>query len=74
MTESSRRDPATELERSGDELEERLERLDDHIQEAEKKAEQRPEIRDGRDNDVAGDWKDEQDDAGDDDPKGAIDG
>jgi predicted nucleic acid-binding Zn-ribbon protein len=44
MAMSSRKDPEQALERSADELEERLGKLEEHIEDAERKAdEQRPE-------------------------------
>jgi hypothetical protein len=65
------RDPATSLEREADELEHRLEKLDDHISDAEKAAEKR---REDLDPDVAGDWEDTRGTAGQgDDPQGAVD-
>jgi hypothetical protein len=68
MTES---DPAAGLERDADELEHRLDKLDDHISEAEKAAEQR---REDLDPEVAGEWKDTRGTAGQgEDPEGAVD-
>jgi hypothetical protein len=68
MTES---DPAASLERNADELEHRLHKLDDHISDAEKAADQR---REDLDPEVAGDWEDTRGTAGQgEDPKGAVD-
>jgi hypothetical protein len=68
MTES---DPAAGLERNADELEHRLEKLGDHISDAEKAADQR---REDLDPEVAGDWEDTRGTAGQgEDPKGAVD-
>jgi hypothetical protein len=68
MTES---DPAAGLERSADELEHRLDELDEHISDAEKAADQRREDLDPQ---VAGDWEDTRGTAGQgEDPEGAID-
>ena len=68
MTES---DPAAGLERDADELEHRLNKLDDHISEAEKAADQR---REDLDPEVAGDWEDTRGTAGQgEDPEGAFD-
>ena len=68
MTES---DPAAGLERDADELEHRLDKLDDHISDAEKAAEAR---REDLDPEVAGDWEDTRGTAGQgEDPAGAVD-
>ena len=68
MTES---DPAANLERDADELEHRLDQLDDHIADAEKAAEKR---REDLDPEVAGDWEDTRGTAGQgEDPEGAVD-
>jgi hypothetical protein len=68
MTES---DPAAGLERDADELEHRLDRLDDHISEAEKAADQR---REDLDPEVAGEWEDTRGTPGQgEDPEGAVD-
>jgi hypothetical protein len=65
------RDPAASLERDADELEHRLDQLDDHISEAEKAADQR---REDLDPEVAGDWEDTRGTAGQgEDPEGAVD-
>lgn len=61
-------DPKTE-DRS-DDMEHDLHRLEDHIDEAEKKLQARKEDADIVD-DVAGDWEGEQDRGGGDDPQGA---
>ncbi len=61
-------DPKTEDQ--SDEMEHDLHQLEDHIADAEKKLEARKEEADIVD-DVAGDWEDEQDRGGGDDPEGA---
>jgi hypothetical protein len=66
---ATKRDPDEELERGGDELEERIERLGDHIDEARRTADSRPEVSKG----AAGDWEDSDDEAGGEDPSGFDD-
>ena len=66
-------DPDTNLERTGDEMEERLHRLDEHIDESRKEAEARSEQNENPFEDVAGDWEDTDDDAGGEDPEGFDD-
>jgi hypothetical protein len=61
-------DPEQDLERTGDELEERLGRLDDHIGEAQQEAKARAEDEDPFE-DAAGDWEETDDDAGGEDPE-----
>ena len=56
-------DPDHDLERTGDELEERIEHLDDQIDEAHREARMRAEEQDPFE-DVAGDWEDTDDAAG----------
>jgi hypothetical protein len=72
MTAHRTDDPDTQLERSGDELEERLDKLGEHIEDAEKKAAARREEAKGLE-DVAGDREDTDDEAGGEDPQGAGD-
>lgn len=60
------------IEDNSDEMEHDLHALEDHIAEAAKKLEARKEDADAVD-DVAGDWEDEQDRGGGDDPEGAKD-
>jgi hypothetical protein len=66
-------DPDRNLEQTGDELEERLDRLDDHIDESHKAATGRSEEDADPFEDVAGDWEDTEDDAGGEDPAGFDD-
>jgi hypothetical protein len=61
-------DPDSALERTGDELEERLETLDDHIGEARQEAKARSEDPDPFE-EAAGDWEDTDDDSGGEDPE-----
>jgi hypothetical protein len=61
-------DPEQDLESTGDELEERIERLDDHIGEARQEAKARAEDEDPFE-DAAGDWEETDDDAGGEDPE-----
>jgi hypothetical protein len=61
-------DPDRDLERTGDELEERIDHLDDQIDEARKEAHTRAEEQDPFE-DVAGDWEDTDDDSGGEDPE-----
>jgi hypothetical protein len=68
MEHSTDTDPEQDLERSGDELEERIERLDEHIGEARQEAEARSEDPDPVE-DTAGDWEDTDDDSGGEDPE-----
>jgi hypothetical protein len=72
MEHETRTDPEQDLERSGDELEERIDRLDEHIGEAKQEAKARAEDEDPFD-DTAGDWEDTDDDAGGEDPAGFDD-
>jgi hypothetical protein len=65
-------DPDRELERTGDELEERIERLDDHIDDARQEAKARREESDPGEH-VAGDWEDTDDAAGGEDAEGFDD-
>jgi hypothetical protein len=67
MERSTGGDVERDLERSGDELEERLETLDDHIDDARQEATARSEDTDDLD-DVAGDWEDSDDASGGEDP------
>jgi hypothetical protein len=71
MEHETRTDPEQDLERSGDELEERIERLDDHIGEAKQEAKARAED-EHRFDDPEGD-EDTDDDAGGEDPAGFDD-
>jgi hypothetical protein len=66
-------DPDHDLERTGDELEERLDRLDEDIDESHKVAKARAEQDEDPFEDVAGDWEDTEDDAGGEDPEGFDD-
>jgi hypothetical protein len=66
-------DPDQNLEKTGDELEERLDRLDDHIDESRKEATARSEENDDPFEEAAGDWEDTEDDAGGEDPEGFDD-
>jgi hypothetical protein len=68
MQQPTHTDPEHDLERSGDELEERIERLDDEIGEAHQEAKARSEDPDPFE-DVAGDFEDTDDDAGGEDPE-----
>ena len=61
-------DPERDLERSGDELEERIEHLDDQIGEARTRAEEQDPFED-----EAGDWEDTDDDSGGEDAEGFDD-
>ena len=61
-------DPERELERGGDELEERIEKLDDQIGEARTRAEEQDPFED-----EAGDWEDTDDDSGGEDAEGFDD-
>ena len=61
-------DPDHDLERTGDELEERIHSLDDHIDDARQEARTRAEEQDPFE-DVAGDWEDTDDEAGGEDPE-----
>lgn len=63
-------DPEARLERAADELEHRLGRLDEHLDEAHKKGAERRAQDTGAD-EVAGDWKEMHDESGGDDPSGA---
>jgi hypothetical protein len=66
-------EPDRDLTRTGDELEERLDRLDDHIDESRKEAKARSEQNEDPFENVAGDWEDTDDDAGGEDPEGFDD-
>jgi hypothetical protein len=68
MTVKPRSDPEQQLQRGGDELEERLHRVDEDIDEAKKQLRARREG-DGPRKDTAGDWEDtDDDDDGGEDP------
>ncbi len=66
-------DPEKAIERDADELEQRVERLGEHIDEAKDHLEQRAKDaqRLGQAEDVAGDWDQTDDQAGGEDPVGA---
>ena len=66
-------EPERNLKQSGDELEERLDRLDEHIDESRKEATARSEENEDPFEDVAGDWEDTDDAAGGEDPEGFDD-
>ena len=66
-------EPEGNLERTGDELEERLDRLDEHIDESRKEATARSEENEDPFENVAGDWEDTDDAAGGEDPEGFDD-
>jgi sugar-specific transcriptional regulator TrmB len=66
-------DPEQNLERTGDELEERLDKLDDKIDESRKEASARSEQNEDPFENVAGDWEDTDDDAGGEDAEGFDD-
>jgi hypothetical protein len=68
MQQRTHTDPDHDLERTGDELEERIERLDDEIGQAHHEAEARSEDPDPFE-DAAGDWEDTDDAAGGEDPE-----
>ena len=63
MEQRTATDPERELKRSGDELEERIDRLDDHIGEARQDAQARREEQDPSE-DPAGDSDDDDDESG----------
>ena len=65
--------PENDLERSGDELEERLDHLGDDIDDARKEASARSQENEDPFEDAAGDWEDTDDDAGGEDPAGFDD-
>jgi hypothetical protein len=67
MTVEQKTDPERELQRSGDELEERIQRVEGDIDEAKKQLRARRE-EDGPLEEVAGDWEDSDDDTGGEDP------
>jgi hypothetical protein len=67
-----RQDPETQLEHAGDELEERIDRLEGHIKEAEGKAAAQAEESEPMDA-VSGDWEDTDDQAGGQDATAAGD-
>ena len=58
-SEGSPGEVADDMERGGDDMEAKLEKLDDHIDEAHKAADNRPEAGSDVLGDVAGDWEDE---------------
>jgi hypothetical protein len=60
-------DPDRDLARSGDELEERIDQLDEHIDDSKRELRARREDSDPGE-DLAGDWEDTEDDAGGEDP------
>jgi hypothetical protein len=66
-------DPDHDLERTGDELEERLGRLDGEIDETKKELRARKETDEDPFSETAGDWEDTDDDAGGEDPEGFDD-
>jgi hypothetical protein len=66
-------EPDRDLEKTGDELEERIDRLDDHIDESRKEATARSQENEDPFEEVAGDWEDTDDDAGGEDPEGFDD-
>ena len=68
MQQRTRTDPDHDLARTGDELEERIERLDDEIGQAQNEAKARSEDPDPFE-DAAGDWEETDDDAGGEDPE-----
>ena len=68
MEQRTHTDPEHELERAGDELEERIERIDDEIGEARNEAQARSEDPDPFEG-TAGDLEDTDSDAGGDDPE-----
>jgi hypothetical protein len=68
-TMSQQTDPERDLARTGDELEERIERLEGDIHEARHEAQARREEDSDPFEDTAGDWQDTDDDAGGDDPE-----
>ena len=53
------REATDEMGRDGDEMEERLETLDEHIDEAQEAAANRPEAQDEEGGEIAGDWEDQ---------------
>jgi hypothetical protein len=66
-------DPAAQMERGADELDERLERLEDHISEAEQAARARREEAQPAEA-AAGDWEETRGTPGQgEDPEGAVD-
>jgi hypothetical protein len=72
MSESRRNDPAGQMDRDADELDERIQKLEDHISEAERAAQaRRKEAAPGEA--VAGDWEDTRGTPGQgEDPEGAV--
>jgi hypothetical protein len=66
-------DPENQLEHTGDELEERLERLDERIDESHKEAKARSQENEDPFENVAGDWEDTDDAAGGEDAEGFDD-
>jgi hypothetical protein len=67
MERSTSGDVEGDLERTGDELEERLGRVDDQIDAAKQEASTRSEDTEAGD-EVVGDWEDTDDDSGGEDP------
>jgi hypothetical protein len=67
-------DPERALRDAGDELEERIEHLSEHLEEAHERLDERREEarRLGEAEDIVGDFRDSDDDAGGDDPSGAV--
>jgi hypothetical protein len=72
--ESGTNDPERSLRRSGDELEERIERIEQHLADAKHGLRDRKEDAGRPVEDVAGDWEATEDDAGGEDPEGAAEG
>jgi hypothetical protein len=72
MEQRTTTDPERKLERTGDELEERIDTLDDRIDDARQEAKARRE-ESHPEEDVAGDWEDTDDDAGGQDASGFDD-
>jgi hypothetical protein len=72
MEQHTTTDPERELERSGDELEERIDHLDDRIGDARQEAKARREDSSPGE-DAAGDWEDTDDDSGGEDATGFDD-
>jgi hypothetical protein len=66
-------DPDRSLERTGDELEERLDHLDERIDDSKKELRARSEEANDPIETAAGDWEDTDDDAGGQDPAGFDD-
>jgi hypothetical protein len=66
-------DPEHDLERTGDELEERIDHLDDEIDDSKQTARSRSDVDEDPFDETAGDWEDTEDEAGGDDPAGFDD-